>query len=221
MGTKMKHAIKIAPSLLSADFSCLRAELKTVEKAEFLHIDIMDGHFVPNITFGPPLVKAIRKESNLVFDCHLMVTNPLNFIPAFAEAGADIITVHVEAEDDTAKCLQKIKACGKKCGIVLNPDTPAEAAEPYLDDVDMVLLMSVYPGFGGQKYISSVTDKLKVLREKIGDREIDLEIDGGINPETIRQAAKAGANVIVAGTAVFGAEDRADAIRKLRGAAER
>ena len=114
----MKHTIKIAPSLLSADFSCLSAELKTVEKAEFLHIDIMDGHFVPNITFGPPLVKAIRKGSGLFFDCHLMVTNPLKFIPAFAEAGADIITVHVEAEDDTAKCLQAIKACGKKCGIV-------------------------------------------------------------------------------------------------------
>lgn len=219
MGTKMKHTIKIAPSLLSADFSCLSAELKTVEKAEFLHIDIMDGHFVPNITFGPPLVKAIRKESGLFFDCHLMVTNPLKFIPAFAEAGADIITVHVEAEDDTAKCLQAIKACGKKCGIVLNPDTPAEAAEPYLDDVDMVLLMSVYPGFGGQKYIPAVTAKIKALKEKIGDREIDLEIDGGINLETIRQAAEAGANVIVGGTAVFGAENRPAAIQKLREAA--
>lgn len=215
----MKHTIKIAPSLLSADFSCLSVELKTVETAEFLHIDIMDGHFVPNITFGPPLVKAIRKESDLIFDCHLMVTNPLKFIPAFAEAGADIITVHVEAEDDTAECLQAIKACGKKCGIVLNPDTPAKAADPYLDDVDMVLLMSVYPGFGGQRYIPAVTAKIKALRETIGDRDIDLEIDGGINLETIRQAAEAGANVIVAGTAVFGAENRPAAIQKLRKAA--
>lgn len=215
----MKNTLKIAPSLLSADFSCLREELQTVKDAEVLHIDIMDGHFVPNITFGPPLVKAIRKQSGLIFDCHLMVTNPLKFIPAFAEAGADIITVHVEAEDDTAQCLQAIKACGKKCGIVLNPDTPAEAAELYLDDVDMVLLMSVYPGFGGQKYIPAVTAKIKALKEKIGDREIDLEIDGGINLETIRQAAEAGANVIVGGTAVFGAENRPTAIRALREAA--
>lgn len=215
----MKTTIKIAPSLLAADFSCLGAELKTVETAELLHIDIMDGHFVPNITFGPPLVKAIRKETGLLFDCHLMVTNPLKFISAFAEAGADIITVHVEAEDDTAECLRAIKACGKKCGIVLNPDTPAEAAEPYLDDVDMVLLMSVYPGFGGQKYISAVTDKIKALKEKIGARDIDLEIDGGINLETVRQAAAAGANVIVGGTAVFGAESRPAAIQKLREAA--
>lgn len=215
----MKTTIKIAPSLLSADFSCLGAELKTVETAELLHIDIMDGHFVPNITFGPPLVKAIRKETDLLFDCHLMVTNPLQFIPAFAEAGADIITVHAEAADDTAECLKAIKACGKKGGIVLNPDTPAEAAEPYLDDVDMVLLMSVYPGFGGQKYISAVTDKIRVLKEKIGDRAIDLEIDGGVNLETVGQAAQAGANVIVGGTAVFGAENRPAAIRKLREAA--
>lgn len=215
----MKTTIKIAPSLLSADFSRLGAELKTVETAELLHIDIMDGHFVPNITFGPPLVKAIRKETDLLFDCHLMVTNPLQFIPAFAEAGADIITVHAEAADDTAECLKAIKACGKKGGIVLNPDTPAEAAEPYLDDVDMVLLMSVYPGFGGQKYISAVTDKIRVLKEKIGDRAIDLEIDGGVNLETVGQAAQAGANVIVGGTAVFGAENRPAAIRKLREAA--
>ncbi len=217
----MKDMIQIAPSLLSADFACLREELKTVESTTILHIDIMDGHFVPNITFGPPLVKAIRKESDLIFDCHLMVSHPLQFIPAFAEAGADIITVHVEAEDDTMKCLEEIRKHGKKCGIVLNPDTPAEAAIPYLDQVDMILLMSVYPGFGGQKYITAVTEKIRQVRQMIGDREIDLEIDGGINLKTIGEAARAGANVIVAGTAVFGMPDRPLAMKQLKEAAER
>lgn len=210
----------IAPSLLSADFSCLREELKTVESTEILHIDIMDGHFVPNITFGPPLVKAIRKESDMIFDCHLMVSHPLAFLTAFAEAGADIITVHLEAEDDVDACLDKVKELGKKGGIVLNPDTPAEAVIPYLNKVDMILLMSVYPGFGGQKYITSVTEKLQKVKALIGDRPIDLEIDGGINLETISQAAQAGANIIVAGTAVFGADNRQKAIQALLEAAE-
>ncbi len=215
----MKDMIQIAPSLLSADFSCLREELKTVKNTPILHIDIMDGHFVPNITFGPPLVKAIRKESDMIFDCHLMVSHPLQFIPAFAEAGADIITVHVEAEDDTLQCLQAIREQGKKCGIVLNPDTPAQAAAPYLDQVDMILLMSVYPGFGGQKYITQVTEKIKQVRQMIGERNIDLEIDGGINLETIGEAVRAGANVIVAGTAVFGMPDRDRAMQQLKEAA--
>ncbi len=218
MGTEMKKLI--APSLLSADFSCLKEELKTVESAEILHIDIMDGHFVPNISFGPMLVKAIRKESDMIFDCHLMVSHPLQFIPAFADAGADIIMVHLEAEDDVSQCLAKIKELGKKGGIVLNPDTPAKEVIPYLDRVDMILLMSVYPGFGGQKYISSVTDKIKEVRELIGSRPIDLEIDGGINMETVSQAAAAGVNIIVAGTAVFGKENRREAIQALLEAAE-
>ncbi len=211
--------IQIAPSLLSADFSCLKDEVKTVEHAKLLHIDVMDGNFVPNISFGPSLVKAIRKESELIFDCHLMVQHPLKFIPAFADAGADIITVHLEAEDDTFECLEKIRSCGKKCGVVLNPDTPVERVLPYLDQVDMILLMSVYPGFGGQKYIPAVTDKIREIRKMIGDRKIDLEIDGGINLETIGEAAGAGANVIVAGTAVFGTPDRPLAISQLKEAA--
>lgn len=208
--------IKIAPSLLSADFSDLKNEVKDISNADFIHLDVMDGQFVPNISFGAPVVKAIRKHSDLVFDVHLMIKNPIKYIEDFAKAGADIITFHVECDDNISDTIDKIKECDVKCGIVLSPDTEAEAVLPYLDRVDMILLMSVYPGFGGQKYIERITDKLKKVKEYIGNRNIYLEIDGGITKDNVRTAAEAGADVIVAGTAVFGAEDRKKAIEELR-----
>lgn len=208
--------IKIAPSLLSADFSDLKNELKDISNANFVHLDVMDGQFVPNMSFGAPVIKSIRKSSDLVFDVHLMIKNPLRYIEDFCKAGADIITFHVEADDDVNETILKIKEFGVKCGIVLSPDTEAEAVLPYIDMVDMILLMSVYPGFGGQKYIPRITDKIKKVREYIGDRNIDLEIDGGITQENVSIAIDAGANVIVAGTSVFGKDDRKKAIEELR-----
>lgn len=208
--------IKIAPSLLSADFSDLKNELKTIDNADFVHLDVMDGQFVPNMSFGAPVIKCIRKCSELVFDVHLMIKNPLKYIDDFAKAGADIITFHVECDDDVTETIAKIKENNVKCGIVLSPDTEAEAVLPYLDSVDMILLMSVYPGFGGQKYIERITDKIRKVREYIGERNIDLEIDGGITQENVKTAIDAGANVIVAGTSVFGMPDRKAAIEDLR-----
>ncbi len=208
--------IKIAPSLLAADFANLEKEIKDIKNADFVHLDVMDGQFVPNISFGIPVIKALRKHSDLVFDVHLMIKNPLKYIKDFADAGADIITFHVEADDDIAETIKEIKNCNKKCGIVLSPDTDAEAVIPYLDMVDMILIMSVYPGFGGQKYIPSSAQKLKKVKEYIGFRNIDLEIDGGITSENVSQVIEAGANVIVAGTSVFGKENRAVAIEELR-----
>lgn len=209
--------IKIAPSLLSADFADLKNEIKDISAADFVHLDVMDGQFVPNISFGIPVIKSLRKHSDLIFDVHLMIKNPIKYIEDFAKAGADIITFHVEADDDVSETIDKIKSCNVKCGIVLSPDTEAEAVLPYLDKVDMILLMSVYPGFGGQKYISRVTDKIRKVKEYIGDRSIDLEIDGGITSENVGEAVSAGANVIVAGTSVFGKENRTEAIEGLRG----
>ncbi len=208
--------IKIAPSLLAADFANLEKEIKDIKNADFVHLDVMDGQFVPNISFGIPVIKSLRKHSDLIFDVHLMIKNPLKYIKAFADAGADIITFHVEADDDIKETIDEIKCCGKKCGIVLSPDTEAEAVIPYLDMVDMILIMSVYPGFGGQKYIPSSADKLKKVKEYIGNRNIDLEIDGGITSDNISLVTQAGANVIVAGTSVFGKENRALAIEDLR-----
>ncbi|MBE7020251.1 MAG: ribulose-phosphate 3-epimerase [Ruminococcaceae bacterium] len=208
--------IKIAPSLLAADFANLEKEIKDIGNADFVHLDVMDGQFVPNISFGIPVIKALRKHTGLTFDVHLMIKNPLKYIKAFADAGADIITFHVEADDDVSDTIKEIKSCQKKCGIVLSPDTPAEAVIPYLDMVDMILVMSVYPGFGGQKYIPASADKLKKIKEYIGQRDIDLEIDGGITADNVKQVIDAGANVIVAGTSVFGKENRKEAIEGLR-----
>ena len=208
--------IKIAPSLLAADFSDLKNEVETIKTADFLHLDVMDGQFVPNISFGAPVIKAIRKHSSLIFDVHLMIKNPKKYIEDFVKAGADIITFHVECDDDTDETIDKIKSFGIKCGIVLSPDTEAEAVLPYLDKVDMILLMSVYPGFGGQKFIERIADKVKKVREYIGDRDILLEIDGGITKDNVDIAISSGANVIVAGTSVFGEDDRAAAIEGLR-----
>ncbi|MBE7028799.1 MAG: ribulose-phosphate 3-epimerase [Ruminococcaceae bacterium] len=208
--------IKISPSLLAADFSDLKNEIKDIQTADYVHLDIMDGQFVPNISFGAPVVKALRKHSDLVFDVHLMIKNPNKYIEDFVKAGADIITFHVEADDDVDETLDKIKSLGIKCGIVLSPDTEAEAVIPYLDKVDMILLMSVYPGFGGQKYMPRIAEKLKKVKEYIGTRDIDLEIDGGIGEANIDEVINAGANVIVAGTSVFGKANRANAIKGLR-----
>lgn len=212
--------IKIAPSLLAADFSCLADEVRKVEEAgaEFLHLDIMDGHFVPNLTFGPAVVAALRKHSNMVFDVHLMIENPQYFIEAFADAGADIITVHAEATPHMHRLVQSIKSVGKLAGVSLNPGTPLTAVEEILGYVDMVLVMSVNPGFGGQQFIRSSVDKIARLRKMIDERglKVDIQVDGGINAETAREVVNAGANILVAGSSVYGSADVKRAIADLR-----
>lgn len=201
-----KNKVIIAPSMLSADFANLDMDLKSVEASDseaWLHVDIMDGHFVPNLTIGPGQVKCIRKSVSIPFDVHLMITSPLSYIQAFAEAGADLITVHVECEDDIFSCIEMIHKCGKKAGIVLSPDTPVSEIIPYLDDIQMILVMSVYPGFGGQKFIPESLNRLREIRSLIGSRDIRLEIDGGINQDTLPEVLKAGADTIVSGSCLF------------------
>ena len=209
--------IKISPSLLSADFADLKNEVCDISSADMLHLDVMDGHFVPNITFGPPLIASIRKYTDLIFDVHLMISHPLKYIEAFAKAGSDIISVHLECDDNIDECISLIKKFGKKACVVINPDTEVELVFPYLDKIDMVLIMSVYPGFGGQSFIEDVLEKAEKIR-KISD--IDIELDGGINDKTIKKAVKAGCNVLVAGTAVFGKENRSEAIEMLKNSGE-
>ena len=219
----MQQPVRIAPSILSADFARLGEEIGAVAAAEadWIHVDVMDGHFVPNITIGPDVVKAVRPSTSLPFDVHLMIAPVDPYIPAFAEAGADIITAHAEAGPHLHRTVQLIKSLGKQAGVSLNPSTPAAAIELVLADIDLVLVMTVNPGFGGQSFIEGQLDKIRTLRKMIdaSGRPIHLEVDGGINERTARQAIEAGADVLVAGTATFqgGPDAYADNIRKLRG----
>lgn len=218
-----KREFKLAPSILSADFSVLGQQIAEAEAggAKVLHIDVMDGRFVPNFTFGALLVKTIRKCSNMFYDCHLMVEKPYDFIDSFYKAGADNITVHYEAlGDKCGEALDYIHSLGIKAGLSVSPDTPVEVIAPYIDKVDMILIMSVYPGFGGQKFIPESLDRIAKVKEMTQGYDIDIEVDGGVYDENIKTVVDAGANVIVAGSAVFAKENITEAARKLCEAAE-
>jgi ribulose-phosphate 3-epimerase len=214
--------IKISPSILSADFSILGDEIKSLEKAgaDLIHVDVMDGHFVQNITMGPPIIKMIRKCTKLPFDVHLMISPVEKYIKAFADAGSDIITIHPEATDNLKRAVGTIKSLGKKAGVSLNPKTPISALMDVINDIDLILIMSVNPGFAGQSFMSEVLPKVTELRKMINDKKlkIDIEIDGGINFETAPLAVKAGANILVSGTTIFSGSLK-DNIQKLRNCA--
>ncbi len=218
----MAQNIKISPSILSADFSILGDEIKSLEQAgaDLIHIDVMDGHFVPNITMGPPIIKIIRKCTKLPFDVHLMISPVEKYIKAFADAGSDIITIHPEATDNLKRAVSTIKSLGKKAGVSLNPKTPISALMDVINDIDLILIMSVNPGFAGQSFMGEVLPKVTELRKMINDKKlkIDIEIDGGINFETAPLAVKAGANILVSGTTIFSGSLK-DNIQKLRNCA--
>ena len=214
--------VKIAPSILSADFANLERDIRRIAAADYVHVDVMDGVFVPNITIGVPVVKSIRPTTDLPLDVHLMITRPVRYVEDFCDAGADLVTVHVEAdtEENIHAAIDKIHAKGKKAGVVLKPKTPAEAVLPFLEKVDIILVMTVEPGFGGQKFMADMMPKVAALRKLIDEKNPDceLEVDGGVAPGTCRTCIDAGANVLVAGSAVYKAEDIPARIAELRGA---
>lgn len=206
--------VKISPSMLACDFANIESELKKCESADLIHLDVMDGHFVPNITIGAPVIKAMNAVCDIDFDVHLMISEPLKYIEDFADAGADIITFHVECDSDINETVNEIIHCGCKAGLAVKPATPIEAVYPYIDRLSMVLVMTVEPGFGGQSFMEDMMPKIEKLRKDFP--HIDIQVDGGINPETIKTCAKAGANVFVAGSAVFKSENPKETIIQLK-----
>ncbi len=214
----MNDYVKIAPSILSADFSKLGQEVRDIDEAgcDFIHIDVMDGHFVPNLTIGPDVVKSIRKVSKKTFDVHLMIDPVLKYIPIFADAGSDIITIHHEIKEDVNACISLIKQHNKKVGISIKPSTPATVIEKYLKYVDLILIMTVEPGFGGQSFIKDQLKKIQIVKKIVGQKKIDIEVDGGINLQTAKESVNAGANVLVSGSTIFSCSKYKNIISALR-----